>query len=65
MRTTVKRPRLKITKKYYRSSAVAEMDDRSHLATAVPLSRRAKYNVAWAEATSVPSGVFIHPAVWQ
>ena len=57
-----------------KSSAVAEMGDRGHnrhgpeRGGAVPLSRSAgnPSNTMWPEpmSTSVPSGVFIHPAVW-
>jgi len=59
----------------YRSSAVAEMGDRGHnrhgpkMGAAVPLSRelgRTPSSTMWPEprSTSVPSGVFIHPAIW-
>ena len=58
----------------YKSSAVAEMGDRGHSrhgpkrGGAVPLSRSAgnPSNTMWPAptSTSVPSGVFIHPAVW-
>jgi len=59
-----------------KGSAVAEMGDRGHNrhgpkrgGRAVPLSRSAgnPSNTMWWPAprsTSVPSGVFIHPAVW-
>ena len=57
-----------------KSSAVAEMGDRGHnrhgpkRGGAVPLSRSAgnPCNTMWPApmSTSVPSGVFIHPAVW-
>jgi len=60
--------------KHYKSSAVAEMGDRGHnrhgpkIGGAVPLSRNAgnPSNTTWPapRSTSVPSGVFIHPAVW-
>jgi len=59
----------------YKSSAVAEMGDRGHNrhgpkrgGGAVPLSRSAENpaNTMWHApmSTSVPNGVFIHPAVW-
>jgi len=55
--------------KNYKSSAVAEMGDRGHNSHgskrgggAVPLSRSAGNPAPLS--TSVPSGVFIHPAVW-
>ena len=62
----------------YESSAVAEMGDRGQNrhgpkrggggAVPVPLSRSAgnPSNTMWPApmSTSVPSGVFIHPAVW-
>jgi len=59
-----------------KSSAVAEMGDPGHNrhgphrggGAAVPLSRRAgtPSNTMWPgpRSTSVPSAVFIHPAVW-
>jgi len=57
-----------------KSSAVAEMGDRDHIdmglkeGDAVRLSRSAGYpsNIMWLarRSTSVPSGIFIHPAVW-
>jgi len=57
-----------------KSSAVAEMGDRGHnrhgpkRGGAVPLLRSAgnPSNTMWAapRSTSVPSGVFIHTAVW-
>jgi len=59
-----------------KSSAVAEMDDHGHNRHgpktggegALPLSRTAgnPSNTMWptSMSTSVPSGVFIHPAVW-
>jgi len=57
-----------------KSSAVAEMGDRGHNrhglkeGGAVPLSRSAgnPSNTMWPvrRSTSIPSGVFIHPAVW-
>jgi len=57
-----------------KSSAVAEMGDRGHnrhgpkRGGAVPLPRSAgnPYNTMWRapRSTSIPSGVFIHPAVW-
>ena len=60
--------------KMNKSSAVAEMGDRGHNrhgpigGGAVPLSRSAGNppNTMWPapRSTSVPSGVFIHPAVW-
>jgi len=55
------------------SSAVAEMGDRGHNrhgskgGGAVPLSQSADpSNTMWPApmSTSVPNGVFIHPAVW-
>jgi len=59
----------------YKSSAVAEMGDRGHnrhgpkrRGAAVPISRGAgsPSNTMWPgpRSTSVPGGVFIHPAVW-
>jgi len=58
-----------------KSSAVAEMGDRGHnrhgrkKGGTVPLSRSAgnPSNTMWPvpRSTSVPSGVFINPAVWQ
>jgi len=59
----------------YKSSAVAETDDHGHNRRgpkrgrgAVPLSRRAwnLSNTMWPvrRSTSIPSGIFIHPAVW-
>ena len=59
----------------YKSSAVAEIGNRAtiHMGLkegggAVPLSRNAgkPYNTMWPAPrfTSVPSGVFIHPAAW-
>jgi len=61
-------------KLYYKSSAVAEMGDRCHnkhgpkRGGAVPLtwSARKASTTMWPapRSTSVPSGVFIHPAVW-
>ena len=58
-----------------KSSAVAQMGDRGHnrhwpkRGGAVPLSRSAgnPSNTMWPApwSTSVPSGVFIHPAVWH
>ena len=59
----------------YKSSAVAEMGDRGHnrhgpkrWGADVLLSWRAgtPFNTMWPgpRSTSVPSGVFIHPAVW-
>jgi len=58
-----------------KSSAVAEMGDCGHnrhvpekWGGSVPVSRRAGtwFNTMWLgpRSTSVPSGVFIHPAVW-
>ena len=59
---------------YDKSSAVAEMGDRGHnrhgpkRGGVVPLSWSAgnPSNTMWPApmSTSVPSGVFIHPAVW-
>jgi len=60
---------------YYKSSAVAEMGDHGHSrhglkrgGAAVPLSRRSgtPSNTMWPgpRSTSVPSGIFIRPAVW-
>ena len=62
------------SKRYNSSAAGAEMGDRGHNrhgrreGAAVPLSRTAgtTSNTMWhvPSSTSVPSGVFIHPAVW-
>jgi len=65
-----------VEKKHNKSSAVAEMGDRGHNrygpkrggGAAVPLSRELGHpsNTRWPgqRSISVPSGVFIHPAVW-
>jgi len=57
-----------------KSSAVAEMGDRGHNRhgpkrgglLCPPPSRGAGFpsNAMWPRSTSVPSGVFVHPAVW-
>jgi len=70
-------PKIPNQTKIYKTSAVAEMGDRGHnrhgpkrwgREDAVPLLRRAGTlsNTMWPgpRSTPVPSGVFIHPAVW-
>jgi len=55
--------------KINKSSAIAEMGDRGHNAHG---PKRGGYRAPfagglgpWPRSTSVPSGIFIHPAVWS